>query len=425
VEVVDEFTVKYILKTPFPPFASYFAGQPRPSLFPVSPTAADELGDEKFRENPVGTGPFKFVEWVKGDRIVLERNDEYFKGKSAFKRVIFRDMKDPAAQRLSLQNKEIDMIYDQFTSIPPSDMEAYSKNPDYTVSVTPRNTYTWLFFWSKDPNRPLGKKNVRQALAYATDRHKVVNAIMQGWAPVPDGWCSDEMWSYEPSLKQYEGFNMEKAKQLLAEEGFGPENRLKLKGGYASMYKVRRDIFLVLKDDWAKVGVDLELTPYEIGVWTSTYPTGVWDVAIAGYSVSWNDPYGWAHFFRSTSRPSPNLSQYSNAEYDKLVTDSIATVVQSEREPIYKEVWEFLTEEVPAIPMYSGQTRYIAWKYVEGIPQSGKDPSAYFRIQNIRKGGSPPTRAIMVGPDFIVASMAIYVIYNTKTLIHRIRGNKK
>ncbi|MEB3859854.1 MAG: ABC transporter substrate-binding protein, partial [Desulfurococcales archaeon] len=193
VEVVDDYTVRFILKYPFAPFPSLMAFM---LTAPVSPEAAEELG-EAFAENPVGTGPFKLESWVKGQEVVLVANENYWRGKPQIDKIIIRIFKDPSSLRIALENGEVDMAF----GIQPSDIPALLQNPDIKSQSIEGLVIEWLGMnLRKEPfNNPL----FRKAVNYAINYEYILENILKGTAtrlygPLPPG-----IWGYDPNIETY------------------------------------------------------------------------------------------------------------------------------------------------------------------------------------------------------------------------------
>jgi peptide/nickel transport system substrate-binding protein len=386
VEVVDTYTVKFVMVEAFPPFFTNLGGVPVNSLMYVSPTAAEGKTTEIYQQNPVGTGPYKFVERIEGDRIVVEKNENFWGEEPSFDKIIYRFFQDTTTARLALEKGEVDCLNDVLMVIPPTEVVAMQNDPELNVCITPSLTgYTFMWFWV--PDGPTSDPRIRQALSYATNRTAIKERILKGAASIPDGWVQPSMWSYEPVLDRYE-YNPERAAELLAEVGYGPDNRLELIAGYLAPVSIRRDVWLMLQQEWAELGVDIEIKSYELGAWLETYETGANNVQISAWGTSYYDPHGQATWFLEASIPKPNNANYVSEEYEELAMQAVAETDQAKREEIYKQMWEILAEDIPAFPLWSSQGRFIYKDYLVGKPCP--DP-IYFRPHTLSKVGEPPT----------------------------------
>jgi len=412
VEVVDQYTIRFSLTTPFPAFFTYFAGQPRPSLYIVSPTSAKRLG-EKFREAPVGTGPYKFVEWVKDDRVVLQANKDYFKGPPEFEKIVFRLLKDPVTAKLALEKGEIDFLYDGLATIPPSDMDSFKANPKLKVRTSASPVYTFLFFWA--PSGPTSNKLVRQAIAYAVNREVIIGKILGGWMTMPRGWVPEGIASWRPDIDKYK-FNLEKSKELLAKAGYS--EGLKLTAGYYAAVGVRRDAFLLMKEDLKKVGIEIDIKSYELGAWLETYKTGANHIQISAWTAGYLDPHGFAIYFLNASIPQPNNGNWVNEEYEKLASAALKIQDQKERAKIYEKMWDILTEELPALPLWISQRRWISHLYLQGVPET--DLALHVRVHTLKKSGSPPAGVVALVIGRLAMASHSFDLSSVKRLLDKL-----
>ena len=208
VEVVDDYTVKINLKAPFAFFLNNLAHS---ASGIVSPTALKTLGKDISRK-PVGTGPFKFVEWIHGDHITMVRNDQYWGGKPKLDKIIVKTVKEDSARVMMLQSGDAHLI----VRIPSEDIARLEKDPKIKLDST--ETLRVLYISINCSKKPFTDVRVRQALNYAVDKESIVKNLYQGRAlvssgivaPLTTGYVRVQGYSYDP----------EKAKKLLAEAGF-------------------------------------------------------------------------------------------------------------------------------------------------------------------------------------------------------------
>ncbi|MBW2148541.1 MAG: hypothetical protein JRI22_16115 [Deltaproteobacteria bacterium] len=209
-EIVDPYTVNIITKKPDPLLIKRFAaygGQMLPSKY------IKTVGWKTFGMKPIGTGPYKFVEWIKDDHITLVANEDYWKGAPKIKKVIWRSIPENFARVAALTEGEIHIA----TKIIPDLVPLVEKAKNSRIEHTLTNLVTvYLVNCRKGP---LAKKKVRQALNYALDREKIINELFGGYAiPIGSGIPNTD-FGYNPAIKPYP-YDQEKAKKLLAEAGY-------------------------------------------------------------------------------------------------------------------------------------------------------------------------------------------------------------
>ncbi len=222
-EVVDDLTVDIVTREPYGPvlrtLAMYCMGI-------VSPTAVGKLGAD-FSRAPVGTGPFKFVEWKTNTHVIIERFPDYWGDKALLDRVIFKVVPEEGARMIALQTGDADMVL--FPS--PAQLPALRKDAKFTVHETTGIRVVFAGFHAGMP--PLDDVRVRQALLHAVDRKAIVENIMEGSAGPAMGVLAPGVFGYKDmQLDKLYPFDRAKAKALLAQAGWtpGPDGILQ-KGG--------------------------------------------------------------------------------------------------------------------------------------------------------------------------------------------------
>jgi peptide/nickel transport system substrate-binding protein len=213
IEVVDELTVKFNLKEPNPVLAQTM---PWHSLV-VPPKYTEEVGAEKFGSAPIGTGPYKLKEWRRGDRLILEANEDYFAGAPEIKTVVFRFIEDASARTAALLSGEIDIAA-------PVDIEQAEQveNADGVSLKTQEFSILRDRLMMRQDKPPFDDVRVRQAVNMAIDREAIVDNILAGYGELTNGPIvkGEFGWSQELEESGYE-YDPEKAKELMAEAGYG------------------------------------------------------------------------------------------------------------------------------------------------------------------------------------------------------------
>jgi peptide/nickel transport system substrate-binding protein len=358
-EVVDNLTVDIVTREPYGPvlrtLAMYCMGI-------VSPTAVGKLGAD-FSRAPVGTGPFKFVEWKTNTHVIIERNPDYWGDKALLDRVVFKVVPEEGARMIALQTGDADMVL--FPS--PAQLPALRKDPKFSVHETTGIRVVFAGFHAGMP--PLDDVRVRQALLHAVDRKSIVENIMEGSAGPAMGVLAPGVFGYKDMQldKQYP-FDRAKAKALLAQAGWtpGPDGilqkggqRLSLswltaRGRYPKDGEITEAIQAMFKEigveakvqvlEWAAVFTQFRGNPLNHHMFTLGWVTSNADADYSLYALFHSKqvpPAGW------------NTSRYSNARVDALVEQARRSLNQSEREKLYFEVQDILAKEMVWIPVYT------------------------------------------------------------------------
>ena len=210
IEVVNEYTLKLHLSETFPPLLAAFSGSGNALI--ISPASVDQEGNSY--ENitqPVGTGPYIFKERVKGERIVVTKNENYWGEEPYYDEVVFRIVPEAATRESLLLAGQVDLII-----LPPiSDLPALQQNPDVEVLLAP--SIRTIFIAINTTDEVLSDVRVRQALNYAVDKQAIIDSVLFGAGQALDAPMSPSLYGYCPQTP-YE-YNPEKARELLAEAG--------------------------------------------------------------------------------------------------------------------------------------------------------------------------------------------------------------
>ncbi|MEZ5261111.1 MAG: ABC transporter substrate-binding protein [Acidimicrobiales bacterium] len=246
---VDDMTIEISTKGPWSHLPADLT-----TIFFGSPKAIQELGNDGFGKNPVGTGPFKFKEFVQGQRLVMDRNPDYWRGAPKVETVILRPIPDPTARVAALRSGEVNWI-----EVPlPDDVESLEAE-GFTVHL---NSYDHEWPWVLDTSKaPFDDKRVRQALNYAIDRESLANDILQGTAsPLPQA-AAEANFAFRKENDLYT-YDPDKAKELLAEAGYPDGFSFRLSfptSGSGNMVPIPMNE--ALQADLAEVGVKVQLEP--------------------------------------------------------------------------------------------------------------------------------------------------------------------
>jgi ABC-type transport system substrate-binding protein len=328
----------------------------------VSPTAVGKLGAD-FSRAPVGTGPFKFVEWKTNTHVIIERHADYWGDKALLDRVIFKVVPEEGARMLALQTGDADMVL--FPS--PTQLPALRRDSKYAVHETTGIRVVFAGFHAGQP--PLDDVRVRQALLHAVDRKAILDNIMEGSAGPALGVLAPGVFGFKDmQLDRVYPFDRAKAKALLGQAGWtpGPDGfmqkggqRLSLswlaaRGRYPKDGEITEAIQAMFKEvgveakvqvlEWAAVFQQLRHHPLNHHMFTLGWVTSNADADYSLYALFHSKqapPTGW------------NTSRYSNPRVDAAVEQARRSLNQSEREKLYAEVQDILAREMVWIPVYT------------------------------------------------------------------------
>ncbi|MBI3669222.1 MAG: ABC transporter substrate-binding protein [Acidobacteria bacterium] len=344
VEAPDADTVIFRLREPF---ASFLWNLARPSVGIVPAGAAAD-----FAQQPVGTGPFRFISARQDEEVVLEHNADYFGRTPAIAQVRFRIVPDAIVRALELRKGTADLA---LNSLAPDMLPVLARQPDLQVTEQPGTIYSYVAFNLDDP--ALAHRTVRQALAYATDRQALVTYLLRGQARLADGLLPPNHWAYEPNVPHYT-YDPARAEQLLDAAGYpraaGGGMRLKLTLK-SSTEELTRLLGAVLQEQWRRVGVDLELRPLELATLLDDARRGNFQM----YTLRWvganNDPDIFEFVFHSRKIPpadGANRGHYRNARLDALLDLARVEADRERRKRLYSEVQRIVAEDLPYLNLW-------------------------------------------------------------------------
>ncbi len=345
VETPDALTVIFHLSEPYASFP-WSVVRPAVGIVPAG-SGAD------FAQHPIGSGPFRFVSAEQDNEIVLERNASYFRGAPAVERARFRIVPDAVVRALELRKGSADL---EFNSLTPDMVSVLARTKDLEVAEQPGTILTYLAFNCQDSI--LSRVEVRQALAYATDRETMVRTLLRGEARVADGLLPPGNWAYEPDMRHYI-YDPLHAEALLDQAGyprrgdFKTGTRLKLTIKTSTDQNTRL-IAAVLQDEWRRVGIDLEILPLELATLFSDITRGSFQI----YALRWvganNDPDIFDYVFSSKKIPpaGANRGRYRNAQLDAMVDQGRVESDIAKRKAIFSQVQKLIAEDEPYLPLW-------------------------------------------------------------------------
>lgn len=354
VDIVDDYTINFVTMFPdplLPDRLSVFGGQIIPKAY------FEKVGPDEFNAKPIGTGPLKFVEWVKDDHATLEVNKEWWGGTIPFERVIFKPMPESAPRVAALLKGEADII----TKLPPDDVDQVNKSANAMAVGVP---YAGLYVLTTNYLRPfpMNDKYVHQAMSLAIDRQAFVRDLWRGQGVVPNGIYPQGNRFYDPNLPPLE-YNQTKAKEMLQKAGYkGEEIVFETTNGFLANDKQGAEAITQM---WRDVGIKATLEVIEYSVRAQK----VREKSFKG--VFWSDPTDVLSdpdgmVWRQLSPGAPN-DYWRNPEWDKLMEEARSTLDEAKRRQLYDAAHKIYLEYQIMIPVIQpvesyGIQRYIDWK---------------------------------------------------------------
>ena len=357
---VNKYTVQITLKYPFAPFLqniSYYGGAI------VSPKAAKELGLKNFGNQIVGTGPFKFKEWKRGEQIVLTRNENYWGKRSALKEIWLKVIPEESTRVIALETKAIDMAVD----VPAQDADRLKANPDIYLATVDNLRTVYIGLNAKV--KPFDDVRVRSAVNYATNVAEIVNALFGKYAVVANSVMNPKVFGGKGYPLKYDPA---KAKELLAKAGF-PNGFSTTMYTTLGRYPKDREIATLVASQLEQVGIRINL---EVLEWAA-YMSKLSSRNYAGMTLyGWGNPTGgpdtflYPSFHSSQYQSNKNLAHYNNPEVDRLLDEARKTPNLEGQRKIYHRVMDIIQEDRPWIPIYYPVNIFGMRNYVKGFVPS-------------------------------------------------------
>lgn len=356
VEVVDKYKIKITTKAAFAPLPYSLA---RYELAILNEKAV-KAGKDNYGQNPVGTGPFKFVKWIRGDRVILEKNPKYFEGVPKLDRVIYRGIPEDATRLIELESGGIDLIPSNAPAQEYLRLKDSKKFKAY--SITAQSTQ-YVFYNMKA--KPFDNKLVRQALNYAVDKKAIVDAVYFGIGAPSRGPMAPAIWGYDKSLKREPyPYDPQKAKDLLKKAGFPNGFKCTL---YSDTRTQRKNVSELVQAYLSQVGVEVKIELLERGAFLSAASKGVNGTGLSGWVGTGDADGALTPIYHTSGIGSVNYSQWSDNALDAMLNQGQATLDPKKRMEIYKKVQGYVIDEAPQLFLILESTLALSRSNVEGF----------------------------------------------------------
>jgi peptide/nickel transport system substrate-binding protein len=358
VRVIDPYTVELVTKTSFPPLLSNL------SRVHIVPRAYDKIGPDAFgSKQPIGTGPYKFVEWQRGQRIVLEAHSDHWRGAPRPKRLMFRFIPDPSTRAAELKAGGVDVI----TGPPVAQLKELATG-DTTIVTIP--AVRVIAYPMNTLQKPLDDVRVRRALNLAVDRDTIVKTLLQGYGkptgqPFIPGWLG-----YDPEIKPFP-YDPARAKKLLADAGYA--------NGFDLTWNISTGVFLADKEIaeaasamLGQVGVRVRLVPTERAKIQKDLQAATFDGITAGQWGTTAESDVMAKWFFRPKIFTPEL----DAKLGQLVNNGSTEIDRTKRGSIWAELSRFAHEQALWLYIHYqdeaiAKRRELPWQYWAGRGSKG------------------------------------------------------
>ena len=386
-KVIDKYTVMFYAKIPslVLPVLAFTVSAPVPK------NVAEELGDQ-FDLKPVGTGPFKVVEFVPDQYVVLEKFEDYWNKDAAAKvdRIIIKFYKDVAALRMAFEKGEVDVVFRHLRIEDYLDLE--NKTGIYVIKGEPP-----FIRYLVIANEKITDKRIRQALAYLLHTiavPEIVNKIFKGFAkPLYSMVTPSLSFYHKPVFEKYKLASPEeainKAIELLKEAGYNETHKLKLILGYTIDHYGPLESYVAhtIKEALERTGIiEVEVKGEEWGTYIEHFEKArAFDIFLLGWYPDYLDPDNYLTYFIH-SKYDEWTTRYNNSVVDKLLEKAAKEVNPEDRRDLYYRVQDIMAEDVPIIPLWIPIYEYtvVAWDHVKGVELTPSGILWFYKIDVVK-----------------------------------------
>ena len=380
VRSVDRYAVEFVLQEPFGSF-------PVNLVMPIVPAGAGA----NLKQQPIGTGPYRFVRHVADDYLELAAFDRYFEGPPRNKGLLLRVVPDDMMRGLELQQGSIDLIVNDLA---PDLVHQFQASRSLRVITSLGTDYAYVGINLRDP--VLRDRRIRQALCYAIDRQAIVDHLRRGLAVPASGVLPPMSWAFEPSVRQYP-FDPARAMALLDAAGYrdpdgtGARPRLSLTLKVSST-EFNRLQSSVIQESLRRVGIALDVRSYEFATLYADVLRGSFQL----FTLQWvgvSDPDMLRRVFHSKQMPPTGFNRgfFSNPVVDALIDRATRSTDDTERRALYGDVQRLVAEEAPYISLWYKTNVVVAQRTLQGVEIN---PAADFRfLRSVWRSAAPPIGA--------------------------------
>jgi peptide/nickel transport system substrate-binding protein len=377
VKKIDPLTVQINIERPYAPFLANLA------MFPVSivsPTAVKKWGAD-FQRHPVGTGPFRFVEWSQGERVTLEANPDYWDGAPSIQHLVFLNIRDPRQRLVALEGDAIDVA----ENLSPQDLQFVALHPQLKLYRVAGDNVGYLAMNVTHP--PFDDVRVRRAVNYAINKTAIVKMIYQGLAqpatsPVPPslwGHVDEPLYHYDPA----------EAIRLLRQAGFvEPKVRPKLYTMNTSRAYMPNPetVARIIQHNLHDVGMDVDIVSEDMDTHLRVTQEGRHDLCLLGWTADNGDPDNFLYVLFDPENAVPgtarNVSFYKNPELHGILTWAQESSDRKERERYYKQAQDLIARDAPWVPLAHAELVVAARASLTNLQI---DPSANISFQHVAR----------------------------------------
>lgn len=360
-EIIDDYTVRFVLNKPFAPILQTFAN---PAFMMISPKEIKE-NNKGINRKPVGTGPFQFVEWKDGDHLTVKKFEGYWDQANVAKvdEITFKPATEAASRVVMLQTGEAQLVF----PLPYEQVGQLKKDSEIEIMQSPSIAMRYMAVNTQ--RKPFDDKRVRQALTYAINKDALIKTVTYGYAVPAKSVMAEKVWGFQK--QEMHEYDMEKAKQLLAEAGY-PNGFETTIWSNNTTERVRTAEFI--QQQWKEIGVKATVQPMESATWSNQTYVKPGESKLQATVSNWTPATGeadWAIRPVLTKEGFPpglvNIGFYSNEQVEKDIQDAMKTTDEKARLDAYGNAQKIAVEEAAIIPLFVPDNLLGKKKNLSGI----------------------------------------------------------
>ncbi len=366
----DAFTIRVTYGEPFAPALASWGM----NILPAHLLEGQDITKSPLARKPVGTGPYRFKEWVSGQKIVLEANNDYFEGRPYIDRFIYRIIPDTSTMYMELKAGAIDLM-----NLSPVQYARQTKSTSFTSRFNkyryPSSSYLYMGYNLRHPL--FGDKRVRQAMTAAINKDELIQGVLFGMGQKAHGPIVPGRWAYNPAVKDI-GYNPKHAAKLLAEAGWKEKNSegILVKDGKPFKFTIltnqgnqqRLMTAQIVQQRLRQVGIDVKIRIVEWAAFLKEFVNkGNFEVVMLAWSIS-QDPDMYDIWHSSKNKPGElNFIGFNSPEVDRLLIEGRNTFDTEKRKRAYFRIQEILADEQPYTFLYVPDALPVVSSRIRGV----------------------------------------------------------
>lgn len=368
-KVIDDHTFKVTLASPRPTFLHEII-MVNTAVIPTGAAEAAKAKGSRFRNQPIGTGPFKLTVWEENARIEMARHEDYFKGKPPLDGVVFEIIPKPemrVAKFLKGEFEVCDIPFGQFKSLKAQHPDLLCENETFRTNYLGSAMRILKKDGTTEVAEPLGSRlELRQAINHAIDRENISNVILEGRGKPAQSILPPNFMGHNRDLRGWE-YSPKKAKEILAKAGFPEGKGLRPLSLFHRNDPDTKRICLAIQSDLQAVGFQIKLQALDWAAFLDRVDNNPPDLFYLGWVADYNDADNFLYWLFHTSQwgDPGNHTRYSNKKVDALLEKARISMDRDERVKLYNQAEEMIVRDLAWCLLYYKKNYILMQPYVK------------------------------------------------------------